>query len=70
LINNGKIMMTYWLSNAKYQKQEQHGEELEINSKKPIANPKVLVTFYKAIIQSVLLYGSESWTISKRIINK
>jgi hypothetical protein len=28
------------------------------------ANPKLMATFYKAIVQAVLLYGSESWAIS------
>jgi len=34
------------------------------------ASPKVMGYFYKAIIQAVLLYGSESWTLSDRIIKK
>jgi hypothetical protein len=35
----------------------------KILSKKD-ANNKTMGSFYKAIIQSVLLYGSESWVIS------
>jgi hypothetical protein len=42
----------------------------KVIKKKTDANPKVLATFYKAIIQSILLYGSETWTISKTIMNK
>jgi exonuclease III len=34
------------------------------------ASPKVMGYFYKAIIQAVLLYGSESWTLPDRIIKK
>ena len=29
------------------------------------ANPRVMATFYKAIIQSVLLYGAETWVLTK-----
>jgi hypothetical protein len=32
------------------------------------ANPKSMATFYKAIVQSVLLYGSESWVLTKRML--
>ena len=38
-----------------------------INSK---CTPKVMGYFYKAIIQSVLLYGSESWVISESMFKK
>ena len=31
------------------------------------ASPKVSAMFYKAIVQSVLLYGSETWTITERM---
>jgi hypothetical protein len=34
------------------------------------ASPKVLGTFYKPIVQSVLLYGSESWVLTKPMIKK
>ena len=34
------------------------------------ASPKVMGYFYKAIIQAVLLYGSESWTVSETIIKQ
>jgi hypothetical protein len=34
------------------------------------ANPKVLAMLYKTIIQSILLYRAESWTISQSMINK
>ena len=33
-------------------------------------NPKVMGYFYKAIVQAVLLYGSESWTVSESIIRQ
>jgi hypothetical protein len=29
--------------------------------------PKAMATFYKAIVQSVLLYGAESWVINKEV---
>jgi hypothetical protein len=32
------------------------------------ANPKAMASFYKAIIQAVLLYGSESWVVTKRMM--
>jgi hypothetical protein len=32
------------------------------------ANPKVMGTFYKTIVQSVLLYGSETWVVSKQMM--
>jgi hypothetical protein len=32
------------------------------------ANPRVMATFYKAIIQSVLLYGAETWVLTKRMM--
>ena len=32
------------------------------------ASPKTMGTFYKTIVQSVLLYGSETWTISKQMM--
>jgi hypothetical protein len=31
---------------------------------KKSASPKTMAKFYKAIVQSVLLYGSESWVLS------
>jgi hypothetical protein len=34
------------------------------------ASPKVTGTFYKTIVQSVLLYGSESWVLTKPMIRK
>jgi hypothetical protein len=34
------------------------------------ASPKVMGTFYKTIVQSVLLYGSESWVLTKPMIKK
>jgi hypothetical protein len=42
----------------------------KIIQKKTDSNPKVMATFYKAIIQSILLYGAESWTASTTIISK
>jgi len=38
--------------------------------KKESADPRVMATFYKAIVQSVLLYGSESWVITGSIMMK
>jgi hypothetical protein len=32
------------------------------------ANPRTMATFYKAIVQSTLLYGAESWTLTKRMM--
>ena len=32
------------------------------------ANPRTMSAFYKAIVQSVLLYGSESWVLTKRML--
>jgi exonuclease III len=37
---------------------------------KESAKPRVMASFYKAIIQSVLLYGAESWVISQRTLSK
>jgi hypothetical protein len=37
---------------------------------KESAKPRVMASFYKAIVQSVLLYGSESWVISERTLLK
>jgi hypothetical protein len=34
------------------------------------ASPRVMGYFYKAIIQIVLLYGSESWTLTGRMIGR
>ena len=34
------------------------------------ASPRVMGYFYKAIIQTVLLYGSESWTLMGRMIGR
>ena len=34
------------------------------------ANPRIMGYFYKAIVQAVLLYGSESWTVSDTIIRQ
>jgi hypothetical protein len=33
-----------------------------------IAPPGVSVKFYKAIVQSVLLYGSKMWVLSKAVL--
>jgi hypothetical protein len=46
------------------------GQIGKIIQKKTNANTKVLATFYKTIIQSILLYGSESWTINTFILDK
>jgi hypothetical protein len=45
------------------------GQIGKIILKKTNANPKVLATFYKTIVQSIHLYGSKSWTINKFILN-
>jgi hypothetical protein len=37
---------------------------------KELAKPRVMASFYKAIIQSVLLYGAESWVISQQTLSK
>jgi len=34
------------------------------------ASPRVMGYFYKAIIQTVILYGSESWTLTGRMIGR
>ncbi len=34
------------------------------------ASPKVCGTFYRAIVQSVLLYGSESWVIRPALLER
>jgi hypothetical protein len=34
------------------------------------ATPRIMATFYKAIIQAVLLYGSESWVLTKSMMQK
>jgi len=34
------------------------------------ANPKAMASFYKAIVQSVLLYGSESWVLTLSMENE
>ena len=42
----------------------------KIIKKRTNGNPKIMSIFYKVIIQSVLLYGSESWVISKHAHKK
>ncbi len=32
------------------------------------ATPQVTAKFYKAVVQSVLLYGSETWNITKTVL--
>ena len=34
------------------------------------ANPMIMGTFYKAVIEAVLLYGSESWVLSENNLKK
>jgi hypothetical protein len=34
------------------------------------ATPRISSMFYKAVVQSVLLYGSETWVLSPKIIRK
>jgi exonuclease III len=52
------------------QKARQKWARLSRILSKESANPKVMASFYKAIIQSILLYGSESWTIAKNTMQK
>lgn len=42
----------------------------KIIKRKTNSNPKVLAIFYKVIIQSILLYGSESWVINNIMIER
>ena len=42
----------------------------KIIKKKTNGNAKTMAIFYKVIIQSVLLYGSESWVITKHAHKK
>jgi pyrroloquinoline quinone (PQQ) biosynthesis protein C len=54
-----------------HQGQINMGADWEDKTKKKMdSNPKVMATFYKAIIQSILLYRAEIWTVSKTIISK
>jgi hypothetical protein len=39
-----------------------------ILSREGANEPRTMATFYKAIIQSVLLYGSETWVLTKRMM--
>ena len=32
------------------------------------AKPRIMAIFYKAVVQSVLLYGSESWVLTKKML--
>jgi hypothetical protein len=41
------------------------GRMCKILQKKTNGNPRIMSIFYKTIIQSVLLYGSESWVLTK-----
>jgi 5'(3')-deoxyribonucleotidase len=41
-----------------------------IIQKKTNGNIKIMSTFYKSIVQTILLYGSESWVLTQFIINK
>ena len=34
------------------------------------ANPKTMGYFYKAIVQAILLYGSETWTLTRNILKR
>ena len=34
------------------------------------ANPKTMGYFYKPIAQAILLYGSESWTLTRKILRR
>ena len=42
----------------------------KVIKKKSEGNVKVMATFYKVIVQSVLLYGSESWVLSEHAKRK
>jgi hypothetical protein len=60
------MTMTYRLSNNRIAKDRQHGEALETSSGKTDANPTVLATLNKAIIQQILLYGSKNGHSTKQ----
>ena len=34
------------------------------------ANAVIMARFYRAIVQAVLLYGAESWTLTRRNMDK
>ena len=42
----------------------------KVIKKKSFSNPKIMSIFYKVIVQTVLLYGSESWVLGTQIKNK
>ena len=42
----------------------------KVIKKRARSNPKLMSMFYKVIVQTVLLYGSESWTINSNIMKK
>jgi hypothetical protein len=46
------------------------GQIGKIIRKRTVLNPKVMATFYKAIIQSIILHGAERWIASKTIVSK
>jgi hypothetical protein len=48
---------------------QQWGMICGILSNEP-ASPEVMASFYKSVVQSVLLYGSESWVLTKSMITK
>ena len=42
----------------------------KVIKKKSFSNPRVMSIFYKVIVQTVLLYGAETWVLSTHAKNK
>ena len=42
----------------------------KVIKKKSFSNPRVMSIFYKVIVQTVLLYGAESWVLNTHSRNK
>ena len=42
----------------------------KVINKRSGSNIKIMSIFYKVIVQSVLLYGSESWVLNEKARNK
>ena len=42
----------------------------KVIKKQSLSNPRVMSIFYKVIVQTVLLYGAESWVLSTHAKNK
>ena len=50
-----------------YKARQKWGRIGKILSKEK-AKPRIMAIFYKAVVQSVLLYGSESWVLTKKML--